>query len=197
MLTVLAAWSLAPAGARGAEVTRVVTAFDGENRFDFNLTLGWLHDAKSGFVKRESQSMTATHTELIKDLKYAQTRDTLNLRADVGILWDVGFHIEAPLVLGDVRTLDFDQSAGGDCAYPGNSAGLTPTCVNEQNSTILRDGILPGYGMLVHGQDAQHNRPFNSTPNGAMASPGNYSYSPSGVFRGPVRRGFENLGLGV
>ena len=42
--------------ARGAEVTRVVSAMDGDNRFDFNLTASWIHDVKSALVKRELQS---------------------------------------------------------------------------------------------------------------------------------------------
>ena len=47
-----------------------------------------------------------------------QTRNVLNLRADFGILCDVGFHVEAPIVLGDDRELDFDQSLGGNCTPP-------------------------------------------------------------------------------
>jgi hypothetical protein len=168
--------------ARAAEVTRVVSALDDDNRFDFNLSLSWLHEAKSTFVKRESQSELAPRTELIKDMTFNQRRDTLNLRADFGILWDVGLHIQAPLVLGDTRTLNFDQSEGSGCLYPGDAGGR-PTCVNEQNSTILRDGILPGYQMSTYGLDADHNRMF-SRPQTA-------------VFRGPVRHGLENLGLGI
>ena len=88
--------------ARGAEVTRVVSAMDGDSRFDFNLTATWIHTVKSGFVKRELESSLATGTELIKDSQYARSLDVLNLRADVGVLWDVGVHVELPLVLSDV-----------------------------------------------------------------------------------------------
>ena len=56
-------WQLSPllvlVGRRrraGAEVTRVVSALDDDNRFDFNLTATWFHDVKSAFVKRELQS---------------------------------------------------------------------------------------------------------------------------------------------
>ena len=51
LVLMLAAWP-----ARGAEVTRVVSAMDGSNRFDFNLTASWIHDVKSATVKRELQS---------------------------------------------------------------------------------------------------------------------------------------------
>ena len=48
--------TLAVSPARGAEVTRVVSALDDDNRFDLNLTATWLHEVKSAFVKRELQS---------------------------------------------------------------------------------------------------------------------------------------------
>ena len=76
----LAAWP-----ARGAEVTRVVSAMDGDRGFDFQLTATWIHDSKTTFVKRELQTSQYGY-EVIKDLKFAQTRDILNLRADVGVL---------------------------------------------------------------------------------------------------------------
>ncbi len=172
----------AVAPARAAEVTRVVSGFDNGHHLDVNGSLSWLHEVRSGFIKRESESIAAAQTELIKDLRYSQTRDLLNLRVDIGVFWDVGFHIEAPLVLRDARSLDFDQSAGSNCMYPGDP-GARPTCVNEQNSTLLRDGILPGYRKTSYGLDAQHNRPFDKPS--------------STVFRGPDRSGLESLNLGL
>ncbi|HET6283435.1 MAG TPA: hypothetical protein VFH73_20930, partial [Polyangia bacterium] len=179
----MALGALALAGpAQAAEVTRVVSALDDDNRFDLNLTLSWQHEAKSAFIKRESQSAVSPGTELIKDLKYQQTRDLLNFRADFGVMRDVGFHIEAPLVVSDQRSLDFDQSEGHLCIYPGDPGGR-PTCVNEQNSTLLRDGILPGAGQANYGLDAPHARSFTRPS--------------SQVFQGPKRSGFESLGAGL
>jgi hypothetical protein len=163
-MVMLALTAAGPLRARGAEVTRVVSALDDQNRFDLNLTLGWFHEAKRGFINRELESELSPRGELVKDLEYAQTRDVLDLRADFGVLWDVGLHVEAPLVLSDVRTLDFDQSDSG-------------------TSTLLRDGILPGFGAASYGLDAEHGRPFTAPS--------------TNVFRGPVRRGFESLGLGI
>jgi hypothetical protein len=175
--------------ARAAEATRVVSALDDDNRFDFSLTLWWLHQAESGYVKRESQSAFASQTEIIKDLKYGRSRDVINLRADFGILWDVGLHIQMPLVLADSSSLSFDQSEGGNCVYPNDGSGKRPTCVNERNSTILGDGILPvtadpNTGLPTSwGLDAPHNR--------------QYAAPSTGVFQSPTRRGFENLGVGI
>jgi hypothetical protein len=174
--------------ARGAEVTRVVSAMDGDSHIDFNLTASWIHDVKSAFVKRELESGRSPNTEIIKDLKFGQTRDILNLRADVGVLWDVGLHIEMPLVLQDASSLDFDRSAS-NCTYPEMGVAV-PSCVDSHNSTILRDGILPGYNQDSWGMDAQHNgRPYTRDPGQV---PG-----PSGVFLGPSRKGFQYLGVGV
>ena len=181
---------LAALPARGAEVTRVVSAMDGENRFDFNLTATWIHDVKSALVKRELQSgLSPRNIELIKDAQFSQTRDILNLRADFGILWDVGLHIEMPLILQDASSLDFDRH-DADCSFPENvTPGMRPTCVDSANSTILRDGILPGFQQDSWGLDAQHNRQFSRAPGEVPGTPN--------LFKGPSRKGFEYLGVGI
>jgi len=204
-LGLAALWLAAPAS-RAAEVTRVVSALDPDNPFDFNLTISYLHQQKSAFIKRESvASHTATDgtqifsNQLLKDLQYAQTRDILNLRADFGIFRDLSFHIDAPIVLRDDRTLSFDQSArntSDGCHFPGQKDPATgqpydPTCVNASNTSILNqnpatptDGILPG-DQTKYGIDAAH-----PERNGFTA--------PSQtVFRGPTRAGIEYLGLGL
>ena len=117
---------LVAAPARGAEVTRVVSAMDDDNRFDFNLTATWIHDVKSAFVKRELQSSLASGTELIKDLQFAQTRDILNLRADFGILWDVGLHVDLPLVLRDAPASTSIGAQGANCVYPAGRQRRAP-----------------------------------------------------------------------
>jgi hypothetical protein len=195
---VLGASTLAARPIAAAEVTRVVSALDDDNRFDFNLTLSWLRESKSAFIKREAvvtrtagNGDTITRNELIKDLQYLQTRNVLNLRADFGILWDVGLHVEAPVVLGDDRRLQFDQSQGADCHYadeidPITQQAVIPTCVDQRNSTVLRDGILPvnrSTNPPTYGIDGQHpGRTFSGEPT---------------VLRGPTRRGLEYLGLGI
>jgi hypothetical protein len=114
----------APA-ARAAEVTRVVTALDQDDTFDFNLTAAWFHDSRSAAINREFQD--ASGTQLDRDLKYSQTTDLLDLRTDFGILWDVGLHVDLPIVLAESNNLTFDQG------------------VNAGNSTFVRDGIYPAY----------------------------------------------------
>jgi hypothetical protein len=126
--------ALAGPGARAAEVTRVVSALDADDTFDFNLTATWLHDVKTAAVNVEQQ--TSGGTALARDLKYGRTRDVLNLRMDFGVLWDVGLHVQAPLVLHDANHLDYDTgvdasnstftgavSAGGDAVVPPPASG--------------------------------------------------------------------------
>jgi hypothetical protein len=132
-----------PVSARAAEVTRVVSGFDETKRFDFNITLGWTHDKKQATVTREFASdAQRPGVELIKDLVYSRARDVMNARIEMGIMPDVGLHVDLPYVIRDDRELDFDQRGGSSCIFPGGIG--TPTCVNQQNSTLVRDGILPG-----------------------------------------------------
>jgi hypothetical protein len=180
---------LAALPARAAEVTRVVSAMDGDSHFDFNLTASWTHEVNSAFVKRELQS--SSPGDFIKDLKFAQTRDILNMRADVGVLWDVGLHVDLPLVLNEVSSLDFDQSEGSACTFPsGDPTAPPPKCVNQDNATMLRDGILPVSRNPTTGEitswglDAQHG--------GRAYTPGS-----TNAFQGPARKGFQYLGLGL
>jgi hypothetical protein len=105
-----------------AEVTRVVSAFDDDDTFDLNLTATWLHDSQTAAIDREQE--TATGVAVVRDLKYARTRDVLDLRLDFGVLWDVGLRVEAPLVLHDADHLDLN--------------GIDPSL-----STTIDDGILP------------------------------------------------------
>jgi hypothetical protein len=170
--------------ARAAEVTRVVSALDDDNTFDFNVTAAWLHEQKSGFIKHEDASQAGG---LVKDMIFGQTRDVLNLRMDFGVLWDVGIHIEAPLVLADNRHLEFDQSADSGCVYPGNAQNAPATCVNAQNSGITQYGIVPSTFDPNTGKPTS----WGINQNGTPFTSGNR------VFQGPTRSGFESLNLGI
>jgi hypothetical protein len=179
--------------ARAAEVTRVVSSQGEDDKFDFNLTLWWLHQVESSFVKRESQSVYSAQTEIIRDSKYTAQRDTLNLRADFGLLWDVGIHIQAPLVLSDSSSLYFDQSDGGNCVYPSMNPNPRPTCVNNQNSQLLGEGILPTATM----KDPQGNTIITGWGMNAANGGKPFPTTSNQIFQSPNRRGFQNLGIGV
>jgi len=163
--------------ARAAEVTRVVAGSRGPGDLvDVQLSLGWTHQSRKAAIKREIEGQaTGGQIALRNDLIFRQTRDALRLRADVGVWRDLSLFIAAPLVLADDRSLDFDRSRCG-------TAGASD-CVDENNATILRDGILPGAGAPSYGLDSPHQRPFQRPS--------------ETVFRGPTRKGLEYLALGA
>ena len=174
--------------ARGAEVTRVVSAMDGENRFDFNLTASWIHDVKSALVKRELQSgLSPRSTELIKDSTFSQTRDILDLRADFGILWDVGLHVDLPLVLQDTSSLDFDRGES-NCIYPEAAPAGPPASTRR-----IRPSCVTAFCPATR-RTAGASTP--STTARTRARPGVVP-GPANLFQGPARKGFENLGVGL
>ncbi|MES1204911.1 MAG: hypothetical protein ABUS79_03150 [Pseudomonadota bacterium] len=168
--------------ASAAEVTRVQSGFDDARRFDFNIALAWNHEQRQSVINRELASGASTsQARLINDLIYHRSRDVLHAHIEMGVLRDVGLHVDLPYVLRDDRDLGFDQREGSGCVFPGG-AGM-PTCVNEQSSTLLRDGVLPGAGAAMYGVDARSGGQF-SRPSGT-------------VFRGPRRSGLESLGVGA
>jgi hypothetical protein len=163
--------------ASAEEVTRVVSGSRAvAEQFDFDLSVVWTHDEKRALIKRERESQTTGGQIAIADeLVYRQRRDVLRLLAQAGVYRDVSVFLAAPLVLGDVRSLDFDRQGACTASAPG--------CVDESNATILRDGILPGFSSPSYGIDAPHDRPFERPSDS--------------LFRGPTRKGLESLGLGV
>ncbi|HEX7508717.1 MAG TPA: hypothetical protein VF550_18240 [Polyangia bacterium] len=160
-------WLLVPAqAADAAEVTRVLSA-RGLKDFDVDVSLSWQHDSSKASIKREI--VQPTGTLVANDVIHYQVRDSMQLRAEAGLVHDLSFFVAGSFVLGDQRGLDFDRS---NCT--------TGNCVE----TLLRDGILPGTQGASWGLDAEKGgRPFQP---------------PSGqLFRGPDRSGFEYLGLGL
>jgi hypothetical protein len=160
-------WLIEPVWpADAAEVTRVLSGRSVKD-FDVDVSLDWQHDSSKASIKREL--VQTTGTTVVGDLVYHQSRDSMRLRAEAGLVHDLSFFLAGSFVLGDQRGLDFDRS--GDCA--------AVPCLE----TLLRDGILPGTPGTSWGLDANHGVPFQP---------------PSGqVFRGPDRSGFEYLGLGL
>lgn len=173
--------ALLGAQARAAEATRVVSGSRAKGQlFDVNVTAAYFRQVHAGIVGREQgDQSTGGKAVVVKDLIYKQTRSVLGLRADVGLVHDLSLFVSAPLVLADDRSLSFDRT-DDECTSPSVS---TPSCVNDSNSSLLRDGVLPGAASSSYGLDAANNRRFDRP-------------SPT-VFRGPTRKGFEHLGLGL
>jgi len=157
---------LGAAPARAAEVTRVLSTRDLKDR-DVHVSVVWQHERSSASIRREL--VEPTGTVLIDDVRYRQSRHSLRLQAEVGLIHDLSFVLGGSLVLADDRGLDFDRR--GACA--------AAPCLE----TLLRDGILPGDPGTAWGIDAEGGGPFQAPSNR--------------VFRGPTRKGFEYLALGL
>ncbi len=179
-----ATWAIG-APAQAAEVTRVATSFEEDNRFDIHLGLAYSFNFKTASILREWNSGAPGDDEnrLVKDLRYRQMRHMLTPSIEIGLWHDLSVYVALPVVLADVRDYSFDQRAD-DCVYgddvpPASEA----SCVNKNNSTTVRDGIVPREG-------------FDATSNGAPFS----QFTGPGtelIFKGPVRRGIDQFWVGL
>jgi hypothetical protein len=180
-----AAALLGSSSALASEETRVVSGSRARAIFPTS-TSTWAGCASTAPppIGRELQdATTGGRTTVVKDLLYKETRNILRLRADIGLYRDVSLFVIAPLVLSDDRSLDFDRRGSG-CAGipttgmgPAPEPGPSPSCVDETNSTLLRDGILPGAGWPATGSTLLTSAPSPSRRRRC--------------FRGPTRKGFE------
>jgi hypothetical protein len=166
--------------AHAAEVTRVATAFEEGNQFDIHFGVAYDFNFKRAAVLREWNRGAGDDTNgLVKDLLYRQQRHTILPTLEVGLWHDLALYAALPVVLADSRDYSFDQRPD-DCRF-----GESPdaNCVNKQNSTTIRDGIIPDGGF-----DATS----SSDPFGQFTGD-----STELIFRGPVRRGLDQLHLGL
>lgn len=101
-----------------AQITNVVDAFDGEDNFDLNLSLGFQQTWRRGHIQRETHSTldqlssggyTAGN---LKVANYRETTSRLNTRADIGVYKDIALVVRLPIILSHDRKLeDFDGSS--------------------------------------------------------------------------------------
>jgi hypothetical protein len=162
-----------PASVGAAEVTPVWSA-DAPTGRAFSLAIDYEHQSRRGPLKRDVVENGSTI--LRSDLVYRESRDRLRVRSAGALYRDLSAFAALSFALADDRSLDFDRRAG-------NCGGLPNSCVTQDSSSLLRDGILPGYGAGTFGLNAETGQPFAS---------------PSGrVFQGPTRKGIEYLSLGL
>lgn len=171
--------------AQAAEVTRVATSFEDDNRFDIHLGLAYTFNYKSASILREWNSGMPSddRTRLVKDLRYQQYRHTITPTLEIGLWHDLAVYVALPVVVSDNRTYSFDQRAD-NCVY-GDQVPPEPeaTCVNKNNSTSVRDSIIPRNGF-----DAiQSGDPF-----GQFTGP-----NTEAIFKGPRRYGLDQLWVGL
>lgn len=178
----LGLWAGFSQTAEAAEVTRVATSFEEGNVFDVHFGVAYDFNFKRAAILREWNRGTADDNQnrLVKDMIYRQQRHTLTPTVEIGLWHDLALYLSLPVVLHDVRDYSFDQRVD-DCVF-GNTRD-TATCVNKDNSTTIRDEILPSNGF-----DATN----TGDPFGQFTGPDTEL-----IFRGPVRRGLDQLHVGL
>jgi len=171
--------------ASAAEVTRVASSFEEDDRFDIHLGLAYSFNFKRAAILREwnSGAESDNETRLVKDMIYRQQRHLLTPTIEIGLWHDLAIYMSLPVVLADSRDYSFDQRAD-DCVYGDEvSAPQAATCVNKNNSTTVRDNIIPRDGF-----DAS----TNADPFAQFTGPGTEL-----IFKSPVRRGIDQFWVGL
>ncbi len=94
-----------------AEITSVADAFDSDDPFDLNLSLGFHQSWKSANIRRETNlqqpggSTGGVLSSSENIASYKQSTSTLDMGADVGIYRDLALIFRLPLILADNRSL--------------------------------------------------------------------------------------------
>ncbi|MBK9037393.1 MAG: hypothetical protein IPL61_40150 [Myxococcales bacterium] len=155
----------------------VASAFDRDDGFDLHLTFDYQLDIHRAAIRREQAGRPGTPTTapvpVVDDLVFASTRHTVVPKLELGLFHDVSLSAALPITLAYDRTLELDQR-DTPCTYDIPGA----TCVSRTSSTTLTDGLLP-----MAGYDGQN------------AGAGFMGTDPT-VFRGPTRKGVDQLHLG-
>ncbi len=181
LLTVLGAFAGLSATAEAAEVTRVASSFEDDDVFDLHFGVAYNYQFKRAAILREWNSGQAAdnETQLVKDLIYRQQRHTLTPTLEIGVWHDLAVYVSLPVILSDQRDYSFDKRAD-DCVF-GDQPNAT--CVNKDNSTTIRDQIIPRDGF-----DATN----TAAPFRQFTGPGTDL-----IFKAPNRKGLDQLHVGV
>lgn len=166
--------------APGAEATRVATSFEEGNQFDIHFGVAYDYNFKRAAILREWNAGPGDDSNrLVKDLLYRQQRHTIYPTMEIGLWHDLAIYMTLPVILSDTRDYSFDQRPD-DCVF-GSSADAN--CVNKANSTTIRDAIIPENGF----DSTNSADPFGQFTGGSTEL----------IFRGPVRRGLDQLHIGI
>jgi hypothetical protein len=94
------------------EVTQVIDAFDDNDPFDINVSLGFEYTSKSATILRETAInepglTTGNYTShRLKVASYAETQSRLIPRVDIGVYKDLAVHVSVPVILSNSRKLE-------------------------------------------------------------------------------------------
>jgi hypothetical protein len=95
-----------------AEITSVADAFDGDDRFDLHLTLGFQQTWTGGKILRETNadldalSSGGYVAGTMAVAEYRESTSRLNTRADIGLYKDLALVLRMPIILSNTRKLN-------------------------------------------------------------------------------------------
>jgi hypothetical protein len=117
--------------AEPAEITQVVDAFDEDDPFDLNLTIGYQYSHQGGDIARESSTTGKTY----HFARYTENTHRLLTRADIGIYRDIALVIRLPIILANERKLEGTGSAKNQA---------------DGSTGAALDGSTPLFGLPFH-----------------------------------------------
>jgi hypothetical protein len=142
---------------QAAEVTRVASSFDGDNKFDLHFGVGYDFNFKKAALLREWSDANNPSSTVVRDLLYQQFRHVVTPTLEIGLYKDLAVYVHIPIVVADSRTYSFDQEAD-PCVYGDGATIQNPaTCVNHDNST--RSATASSRGWLRRHQPEQPVQP--------------------------------------
>ena len=130
--------------------TDVVDAFDDEDPFDINVTVGYRHEYTYGNIQREgnvgASDPNRASQNWVDVAHHTHTRNILDLGLDVGIFRDLAVYGRLPLILSDERRLT--AHAGGASLLEGP---LVDNCALDSDGNCIMgsgpdgiDDLMPG-----------------------------------------------------
>ncbi|MBI2894893.1 MAG: hypothetical protein HYY06_15160 [Deltaproteobacteria bacterium] len=96
-----------------AEFTNVIDAFDEDDPFDLNVSIGYERTLRRGKVRRESNNPGVSedgYIDYVDLARYSQLTNTLVISGAIGLYHDLQLWTRWPLVLSDTRELKLDDA---------------------------------------------------------------------------------------
>jgi hypothetical protein len=142
---------LLPLTARAAFETEVLTAAEKSNTLDFWLDATYNRYLKAAKITREwiqNDAMGMPQALSVKELRFNQLTQAVNLEMRVGLYHDLEFHIIAPIIIGDTQQIGFASGVSGMSTIWGSKnaddpsyAGTPRFPITEVPSSRFRSGF--------------------------------------------------------
>lgn len=102
------------------EVTSVIDAFDDDDTFDLNVSLGFEYSTKSAKILRETNisgpglTSGGYTSNLLNVANYSETTSKLVPRVDIGIYKDLALYFKLPIIINNSRELTGSDGSDSD-----------------------------------------------------------------------------------